>query len=1188
LNRFAVRSLVKIFPKWSGIGFRGLRPETLHQLSCGRFAKSIMPFLPPALPSVPSPDDPRLLAYLNLKLREIGQPGVALPETDGLSELVDHLLRTSREKDRALSQYLSPVDQRIQNFLLKNLEGTGDIPRLPATTLELDRPGLARALSLPPGKDEHRSSILTSYRVRQGVLHNPRSDRRTTQGIFHVAEGGLPVPDDKKAVPKAVFARLLARALQPSGELLRLPFTAAQPAQAECFVTLHLRPVVIPAVPGFSPERAMETRFFVPGSLVANLDFVESIFSNAGDPHLAENDAALDPEHWTGHTGCVVLAPHLNGLNKRELGLPEWDKATERQRRDGMCWRKPDEIYNDGGAFKLTSRDSSGVVVTLISDNYFGYCKKEVKTQISFAANLLGRAEEEHAGGAIVFPSYDLGEDFQLNRNLPDVTHTFAEALALLGDRAEIQPDGWARDRLFPSVFYVPETARFDLRTQRITWSDPADAAKTLKLLPGTTYVLPSGYKVEMAKVDESRHWRLRGTTAEGLLCHKPCTVSGGGKSEISKSIADAMFTGPVFVSDLARDLDAVEAILARDYHNRFRDPAHSQGRGRPILSPERSLGSVVKLLSRSPDYTDEYNAWLGTIPRSIRDLVLLLKRLYKPEWGNDWRQHFTVDTINARPGNELKHNNGKLLTHYLRVGYTREGGWRTFTLRSDFFPAEKLQVEDDITASAVAPRSQVPCLPAWVKEPSLKFVHNCELRLFQRPDDAVIRGYDKHTERDFSRPGHFFSNYEPLSHGVARTVVDDTLGFEAFTSPMQKTFLEFLAAGKPDFLVSPAHPRIVDGKPSKNPRYLQDRLDLEDPRATYLAHTGARLYRRLAPDAPAVFPVGSVLMGRRLNPPEAGVRPLCVFGPIHYQELPEAFMDLIASLTGKSPSTTGAGSEGALTKGPFNALPPIYDLNAALVSFILTGLPIFSTAAGWVGPRHRVDHDISLLVPEIWCRMTPAEREVADLIKEGHLERCVDFDFNGKRVLASRLGWRITARFIQTFCGRVLGNPSSVFDEEFLKPETQDLATFADGVDNIVTAMRSAAAHYFSDGTVNIACPPLRALLHVMRDGMWEGIGPDDPKFRELFTRESMLASEWYAARLAAQQTADDALLERQASYLEKFLARANYADVAQRLDIRGRLARVINSGRAVRDPAYLEKLKGTIGVDPAIAGAS
>ena len=53
------------------------------------------------------------------------------------------------------------------------------------------------------------------------------------------------------------------------------------------------------------------------------------------------------------------------------------------------------------------------MVVTVLADNYFGYCKKEVKTQISFSANLSGLGEEEHAGGTIVFPSYDLGEEFE-------------------------------------------------------------------------------------------------------------------------------------------------------------------------------------------------------------------------------------------------------------------------------------------------------------------------------------------------------------------------------------------------------------------------------------------------------------------------------------------------------------------------------------------------------------------------------------------------------------------------------------------------------------------------------------------------------------------------------------------------------------------------------------------------------
>ena len=53
--------------------------------------------------------------------------------------------------------------------------------------------------------DQYSNEYLTSYRVRNGVLHNPRSDRRTTSGTFHVCEGGLPIPGDKKAVPRPVF-----------------------------------------------------------------------------------------------------------------------------------------------------------------------------------------------------------------------------------------------------------------------------------------------------------------------------------------------------------------------------------------------------------------------------------------------------------------------------------------------------------------------------------------------------------------------------------------------------------------------------------------------------------------------------------------------------------------------------------------------------------------------------------------------------------------------------------------------------------------------------------------------------------------------------------------------------------------------------------------------------------------------
>ena len=40
--------------------------------------------------------------------------------------------------------------------------------------------GLARELSLPAGDDAFTSSMLKSYRLRNGVLHNPKADRRTT------------------------------------------------------------------------------------------------------------------------------------------------------------------------------------------------------------------------------------------------------------------------------------------------------------------------------------------------------------------------------------------------------------------------------------------------------------------------------------------------------------------------------------------------------------------------------------------------------------------------------------------------------------------------------------------------------------------------------------------------------------------------------------------------------------------------------------------------------------------------------------------------------------------------------------------------------------------------------------------------------------------------------------------------
>mgnify|MGYP000981118844 CR=1 FL=1 len=1131
-------------------------------------------------------DNKSLLEYVNLKLTSIGQPvfgDLADSEFFGLSK---SLLESYQEKSRLLADYLPPCDQRIQSFLAEYFSDLdlSEMPHLPNSTLVLDRHGVARTLSLPAKGDHFSSDIIDSYRIQQGVLHNPKSDRRTTKGVFHVTEGGLPIPNDKKAVPQIAAARLFQKALTMAPEsLTTLPFLANEATPAKSWVSLLLRPVVVPEVDGFSKEKTMEVRFFAPGSMVSNLDFVESIFGNGGDPFVSENDAGLDPAHWTGTSGCVILAPHLMGTTKKELGLPNIKDATERQKRDGMCWEKEDEIYNDGGAFKITCRDASGCVVTAIADNYFGYCKKEVKTQIGFSANLIGLAEEEHAGGTLAFTGYDLGEDFELNHVYKNIDHSFEDVIANYSDRINLMPEGYAADKNYGNILYLPQDAHFELNTQKIMWTKDG-AEQTIKLLPNITYVLPTGYKVQMVQPAEGRRWRLVGHTPESRVCHKPSTVSGGGKSEISKPITDAIITGPIFVKDFVKDFDLAEDIIGKDFGQRFADKSEYHDNSRLILSKERSLGSVIKLLTPSSDFNDAYNNWVNEIPQQVKELVLIIKRFYKEDWGSDWRKRFSVDLINGEFGNVLRYRGNPMLTQYLRVGYTDDGSWRTFGLRKDFMPATKISLEDDITASVVAPSDQIKSLPPGWTAPSSKFVHNCEYRFFQRPDDAIIRGYDKQAEADLSSDGSFLSNYEPLDAEHGKNEVENTIRFGQYTQPMQDMVTNFVERPNSDYYSTPAYPRMVDGAPTKNPRYLQVRPDIKDQRGLYLADISSRLFRKQDSQSPLLRPVTSILPGRRNNPaePEAGVSALCMFSPIHHMELPELFMEYIASITGKSPSTTGAGSEGALTKGPFNALLPIYDMNNALVSYLATEQPAFITAAGYVGPNYRVDHDVSLLVPEIWCRMRPEEADPQWMIKHGYLEKVEDFEHNGKTVKASLLGYRITAKFVRIFFGRVFNNPETVLNEEMLKPELQDVDAFVEGMNTTLAAHKQAAENYFADGSIDEACPPLKALLNIMAYGEYEGKGLDSEEVRSLFTRESMLNSDWYKARLESQQEQDIKSWTSNVNYLTHFMSKQSHTSVAERLDIGSRLTAAKKELERVSAEGYTNELVGTLGRHP------
>jgi len=1142
-----------------------------------------------------------MIQYINLQLAALAQP-LYYDDSDAKNKLsnakfialTEGLISSFRENSRLLTSHLSPVDTRIQNFLddyLKDIK-IGKSWRIPNNTFVLNQPGIAREVSLPPNGKMFKNEYVTSYRVKQGILNNPAKDKRTTEGTFHIVDGGLPVPLDKKEVPRVTFAHLLCEALNPSDDLKILPFTANQDQKAKVIASLLMRPIVVPEVKGVISEKSMEIRFFAPGSLVSNLDFVESIFGNAGDHNLAKNDAALDVAHWTGHTGCIILAPHLVNLKKKDIGLPHYDQATERQRRDGMCWKEESELYNGGNAFKLTCRDERGVVITIVADNYYGYSKKEIKTQIGYSANLYGLVEEEHAGGAIAFPRGNMSDKVFGNvfaSKLKD-NYTFEEVKKLLAERITVFPENYAVDKKYTDIIYIPENADLDMYKSTVSWTYNGGTEFSLKLSPKKTYVHPSGHKFQLTKHPTQSLWRIIDTAPEGMFCHKPSTVSGGGKSEISKSMQNAIKYGYFYIKNLEEDSKMADMLINYDYSKRWRNMDANTGDSRSFLSPQRTLGSAVKLLTPSEQYSDEYNAFLRSIPDYILTFVLYIKRLYRGnENAGDWKKDFNVEIVNGRQGNALRYKNSPIMASFVRIGFNKEGNWFLHKLRSDFVPSQKIQMEDDISASITVPVNKLPKLNPEYTNKSVKFTANCESYLFQRPDDAVIRGYDKEAEHDIVQEGTFLTNYEPLTKKDAIDLYEDAVNFDQYTQPVKDFITSVVEDENEDlFFVTPSHTRIVNGKPTANPRYLERNNFKEESVDTYLAEIGIRLHRKIDLQSPVYQPVNAVLPGRRNNPAEhkAGIRPLSVYNPIHYQELPELFMDFICSLTGKSPSTTGAGSEGALTKGPFNMLSPTSDLNNALLSYILTEYQGFSSAAGWIGNETRFDHDISILIPEIWARLEPADRDPKLLIATNCLEKLEDFEYNGKKVLASRLGYRITENFAFRCMNRLFDEPLAVFNERMLKPELQSMEDYVDGINNITEAQQKVALAYFEDGSIEAAIPPLKVLLHIMAYGHYEGKDISDASLRKMFERDYVVNSDWYKKRLKLKQNRDVNYLTNQVAYLENFKANEANATLVEEMQINKRLEKAKEILTYYKSDAYLQELVGTIGLDAIYKG--
>src|SRR6185436_13705061 len=179
-------------------------------------------------------------------------------------------------------------------------------------------------------------------------------------------------------------------------------------------------------------------------------------------------------------------------------------------------------------------------------------------------------------------------------------------------------------------------------------------------------------------------------------------------------------------------------------------------------------------------------------------------------------------------------------------------------------------------------------------------------------------------------------------------------------------------------------------------------------------------------------------------------------------------------------------------------------------------------------------------------------------------------------------LGYRITYRFVRRIFGRIFDNPGKVFDDSILRPETQDLGAFVDGVKYVTEAQQAVALSYFEDGSIEEACPPLKTLLTIMAYGNCAGLTVRDGAVREQFSAQQLLTSDWYRERLETKQVRELALWKRNVEYLDAFCRQPANHELSLQLGIDRRRTLAELELQRINSPDYVDSLVGTLGADP------
>lgn len=121
----------------------------------------------------------------------------------------------------------------------------------------------------------------------------------------------------------------------------------------------------------------------------------------------------------------------------------------------------------------------------------------------------------------------------------------------------------------------------------------------------------------------------------------------------------------------------------------------------------------------------------------------------------------------------------------------------------------------------------------------------------------------------------------------------------------------------------------------------------------------------------------------------------------------------------------------------------------------------------------------------------------------------------------------------------------------------------------------------YFEDGSIDLAVPPLHALLHIMAYGTYEGKTIGSPEIRELFSKDHVINSTWYYERLVNKQKIDVALLSKKIEHLKQFVNNPVNHLIIHTFGYSDALDAALCKLADYTSKDYIRSLKGTLGAN-------